>query len=542
MSSLLDWLQQRYRRIDRAVKAAFYGALGSGFVAHLPYMVNRFVNHDSVQYMLINPSDTVSLSQGKWLSLSTTLFMQGNIYSTGIMVPVMLLLLACTAALTVAMLKVRSPLWAGGIGCMVTLFPAVMSANTYFAGPTFFSALFLAALSAYLADRFRYGFLIAIVPLTMACGIYSVFIGYAAGLIVMRCIWLLLENERPLKSVFVFGFKGIFLLAASAALYYVILQVALRQAGVALSNYRGIDRLGGQSLATLPATIAAAYRKVYYFFRYGIFLYYDNSTIEACFRYLNWATLALCGALSVAVGFKKLWRGGANWQLLWRMLTIAVLVALFPMAIHAIAVLGSNADTHWIMCYPFVLVYVYMLMAADRLETVCAPLETQSAKLKWKALSVRCGTVAVLLVTLLLSRRWFFTTNQSYEFLRAADQHAYTAGVLLLDDMRETEGYRADTPVVPVGDGAPAAFQYNTGDFRQVRADDGSGYSGLRLPVIDNAHLRVWMRDYIGVELNYADSALSARMTALPAVQEMPIYPAEGAIRMIDGCLVIKLS
>lgn len=221
---------------------------------------------------------------------------------------------AATAALTVAMLRVRSPLWAGGIGCMVALFPAVMSANTYFAGPTFFSALFLAALSAYLADRFRYGFLIAIVPLTMACGIYSVFIGYAAGLIVMRCIWLLLENERPLKSVFAFGFKGIFLLAASAALYYVILQVALRQAGVALSDYRGIDRLGGQSLATLPAAIAAAYRKVYYFFRYGIFLYYFNSTMEAGFRYLNWATLALCGALSVAVGLKKLRGGGCQFS------------------------------------------------------------------------------------------------------------------------------------------------------------------------------------------------------------------------------------
>ena len=114
--------------------------------------------------------------------------------------------------------------------------------------------------------------------------------------------------------------------------------------------------------------------------------------------------------------------------------------------------------------------------------------------------------------------------------------------VLLVDDMRETSGYTADTPVLFAGNGAPEAFQYKTGDFAQITSDTGVGYTGLNGAIIDNTRLTYFMRNFVGVSITYADAETGARLSALPEVKAMPIYPAAGSIALIDGVLVVKLS
>jgi hypothetical protein len=147
-----------------------------------------------------------------------------------------------------------------------------------------------------------------------------------------------------------------------------------------------------------------------------------------------------------------------------------------------------------------------------------------------------------LIVSFLLLRQWFITTNQGYEYLRLTNENTYTAGVLLVDDMRETNGYAADTPVLFAGSGAPEAFQYKTGDFTQITSDTGVGYTGLNGAIIDSTRLTYFLRNFVGVSMAYADAETGARLSALPEVKAMPIYPAAGSIALIDGVLVVKLS
>ncbi|MEA4871023.1 MAG: glucosyltransferase domain-containing protein [Christensenella sp.] len=538
MNTLADCLGNIWSKITKPIKTAFFTALISGFVAHLSSITNHLFNHDSILYTLIDPNSTFSLQQGKWLSQPVNQLLRGDIAATGIIIPLGILFLALTASLAVSILKIRSSLWAGIVGAVHILFPAVMCANAYFASAIFFFALLLAALSVFFTVRYRFGFLAGILLLTLSCGIYSAYIGYAAGLFLLYALLELVENHRPVGKILSSGAIFLLVLIVSAALYYLILQIVLSIKGITLSSYRNINQIGEFSLSALPRLMIQTYKKVFYYLIYGVFIFQGEFQIDFVFRAMNWCLLgcsaALCFVLTLKTGcIRKIGRIALS----------LLLIGVFPLAIHVIAVLGKNADTHWIMCYPFVLIYLIPVLFADRLELLSG---SEPAVIPAKPgafrIVVRTGAICVLVFSTLLLRQWYFIANQGYDFLRQADQNAISAGTMLVSDLRDFEGYTASTPVLFAGSAAPEAFQYTTGHFTQVAGHGGNGYTGLRLPITDMKHLQILLQNYIGVSIVYADDEVAARINNSEEVAAMPVYPAEGSIRQIDGCLVVKLS
>ena len=119
MTTLAERLGKIWGDISKPIKVAFFTALVTGFITHLPMIANRLFNHDSLTYLLTDPNSTVALSQGKWLSLPMNLLLRGNLASTGIIIPLGILFLALTASVAVSVLNIRSGLWAGVIGFLM---------------------------------------------------------------------------------------------------------------------------------------------------------------------------------------------------------------------------------------------------------------------------------------------------------------------------------------------------------------------------------------------------------------------------------------
>ncbi len=538
MGSLTDFFERRWRGLTPPVRAALIAAFFVGMLGHVAFLTNRFFNHDSILYTVADPNSTFALTQGKWFSLPVSLFVQGNMVTSSVIMTVAMIELAVVAALTVSILRVRSPLWGAMIGALLVLFPSVMSANTYEGSALFFASLLMATLAVFVTIRWRHGFWLGIVLLTLSCGTYAVFIGYAAGLFLLLELIRLLDGTTPVKSILRVGLKYILVLAASALLYYAILKALLQINQLALMDYRGIENVGRLSLQSIWRSISDSYQKVYYFFRYGLFLYRSTFAIDPVFRMMNWVTLALCALLSLGILIRN-----RVYRSFGRLALIVVLVCLFPLAIHAIAVLGQNAMTHWIMCYPFVLVYVYGAVCADEIEPFTAREGTPAQKVRLQKGAALAGAVAVLIVSLTLCRQWYMVINEGYEYLRYTNANTVAAATLLVDDMRETIGYsEGTTPVAFLGGSAPVVFQYTTGDFERVSGKYENGYTGIRVSMIDFARLKTLLRNWIGVAPAYAGDAEVERLSMLPEVRAMPVYPAAGSIALIEGTLVVKLS
>ncbi len=538
MKTLAATLNMLWSKIPKPEKTAFFSALAIGLLAHITIMTNGFFNHDSLLYTLLDTNSTFFIQQGKWLSLIMERLVQGDITSTGIIIPVSLLFLGLTASLTVSILKIKSPLWSAAVGGLTVLFPSVMCANVYRASAIFFSALLLSAIAVFVTTRWKFGFIAGIAILTLSFGVYAVFSGYAAGLFILCLLLPLISAKASVKETLINGVKYIFVLAASAILYYFILQLLLRANNITLMDYRGIDHIGKFTASSLANVIYEAYRKVYYFLIYGIFLYRGYFAIEPAFRVLNWLSL---GMLLVTFGWIIIRKKG--YKKIGSMILIVVLALLFPLAIHAIAILGQNAYTHWIMCYPFVLVYIALAAGADHAEGDFTSESLDAAGGKAKKILFRTGTIVVLLISIALCRQWFLTTNQAYEYIRYQDQNIIARGIMLVNDIQNNEDYEKSSTVALVGSSMPESFDYLTGDFSTIHSKDGfSGYTGFRNAIIDNERLKVLLRNWIGVSFHYADDAELAQINADPRVWTMPVYPAHGSIAFINGVLIVKLS
>ncbi len=304
MNSLTNLSEQYWRSISKTVKTAFFTACIVGFIAHSTVLTNLLYNHDSLSAGMMTNS-LGGVQQGKWFSVIVGLITRGRFFSSSATIIIGLFLLAFTAALTVSILDIKSRLWAAGIASFLVLFPSVMSTNAYLSTATFYSALLLAALAVFFTVRYKYGYLPGILLLTLSCGTYSVFIGYASGLFLILIINASLDGKKPGRKIVLTGLKYLAVLLLSALLYYVVLKIVLQIFSVTLSEYRNIDNVGSFTPSSLIQAIFDAYRKVYYFFIYGIHLYRASFSIEPMFRVMNWATIAFAAIFSISIGIRN---------------------------------------------------------------------------------------------------------------------------------------------------------------------------------------------------------------------------------------------
>ncbi len=533
MNRLKSWTQS----ISKPVKVAFITAILIGLIAHLSFMTNHFVNLDSIEYITRDPNATYLLTQGKWLFELIDPLVFGKVFSAGITVPVATIILALTAAVTTSVLKIQHSTWAFFIACFLVLFPSVFCTYSFYAA-TYFFALFLSATAVYVTDRWKRGWMFGIAILTTALGIYAVYIGYAAGLFVILSILRCLDKKDSLKDVFAKGWRYLAVLFISIVLYFFILKWMLAIRGAELSNYRGMGNLGTIDLANLPKLLYDAYLKVWYFFRHGIYMEYGNSRLS--FGWLNTVSTILCVLLSLVYILRS-----RSYQKPFRMLTCLALAGLLPLAIHAIAVLGQNQYTHWLMIAPFVLVYILMVTVADRLgwggKTATADEKNGVKKAflfkRLQAVGIGILASAVFLTSAFLSQQWFILTNTAYEKLRMSYENAYASGIILANDVLKTEEYTSNTPVAFIGDDTPEIFQKSLDYF-----GDLSYYMGLQELIHDTDRTEALMYDFIGIPFVFADDAAISELSDSEETKDMPIYPAAGAIKMIDGILVVKLS
>lgn len=532
MSYILKLIQP-LKQISKPVRTAFFSAIVFGFIAHLPFMTNRFINLDSIRYITIDPNSTVAVSVGRWLALPAYILASGTVVSAGIYVPAAILLLAFTSAATTAALKIRHSVWAAFLGAFLVLFPPVVDALSNYA-LDYFLAIFFAACSVYVTSKWKWGGIIGVLLLTCCIAIHPVQFGYAAGLFLILCMLRCLENREDTKSILKAGIQYFIVLIASLGLYYVILKIVLSTDQISLSTYRGIDQMGVVNLKDIPALLLGTFQEVRYFFRYGLYLGIGRASLS--FGWLNQLILILAVAASAFLAISH-----KTYRKLGVLILFVIFAALFPFGIHAVAVLGQNLNTSFMMLYPFVLGYIFTLATFDRIGWQYTINLIEFKKHAWvkKGLNVVLGVLSacMLLVSVLLPQRWFIDTNVIYEKLRFSYEHTYATGIILANDMLKNEAFSSNMLVAFVGEETPEVFQYRMSFY-----DDLPYQDNIKEIIHDTDRTEYLMKNFIGMPFQYADAATIRALSDRKEVSDMPVYPASGSMRVIDGIFVVKLS
>lgn len=346
-------------------------------------------------------------------------------------------------------------------------------------------------------------------------GLYQSYLSITITLIVIRCILYLLDG-RSWREVLAQGLRGIGMLAVGALMYLCLIILVPRLSGMALSSGKN-QSLDNMFLLT-PGRVLALCGEAWTIVVTGI-LHAPSIYLAKAAEGMQALVLVFSGLLVLPRLIRR------DVQLPGKLLSLA-LQAFLPLGANVSHVL-SNGISHGLMYDAFWMVYLLLLLLADRQRV------WQEGR-KGYPIWISAGLVGVIL--------WgnVQMANGVYTAKRLVEKANLSLFTRITYSMEQTPDYvPGETPVVFLGRPTgvltelPEEFQ----GFQLIYALDpfvvGSGVQ---------AHYQCY---YEYVLLNPAVIAPDARKYELMQredVANMPCYPADGAIAMVDGTMVVKLG
>ncbi len=519
-NSTADWSPEGlflrlYKKIPAHILLTFVSALAFGLVTHLYMLTNKLPNHDDIGHLF---GSDYGAASGRWL-LPFVLRIHGSFSLPWLIGLLALVFLGLSACLTVSVLRIRRPL-----GCILTAalmvsFPSVAATFAYmFSADAYFFSLLLACLAGFLACKFRWGWVFAILPLTLSMGIYQSYFGVAAVLMVGALIFETLDGKLPLPRLFLRALGFVISLGVSMGLYLAISKLASRATG--LVDYMGISGMGKLPLAQLPELLVRAYGE------YFLFFLRNQSTAHAFFmKYLF--VLAVLASLYLLVFILRQRKLKPLSILFFLLLLLA-----YPLAGGLIVLMAPETSAHLLMLYGL----LYILLLPLALMEYAHPRAEKVGGFHRFALAASSWLVVLTLAA--SAYCYAVYSNEVYLKMQLSYEQTVAFSTRLLSAVEQTEGYVPDMPIVLVGTSEESAAL--APELNRI-----SMIGALNMNALINSYTNgLFLQRYLGIsnEVFNNDTDIAQEFDDFYEVIEMPVYPAQGSIRIIDDYAVVRLG
>ena len=519
-------IRQWYSKLSAEVKTAFFCAVIFGLMAHLYQFTNKLYNYDE----LTNTPGGIGLSteQGRWLLNLMGRFMRsvfGGSYSlpffNGIFA---LLFLAVSAALLVSALDVKRRLTAGILGGLLVVFPAVVSMYFFMFLALYYAiGIFFSVLAAYLVVKYPRSICANVAAVLLIAGSLGIYQAYFPNTVCILLMVVILEaafgnvaGKEQWKRFWITVVRYLAIMAAGLVVYFLINKMYLAVTGIQLTSYQGGDTMGAITVSQLLGGIKNCYTS---FFRLGfedVMGINYNRTVK---RLIKVVWILLGAGIASYLALKK--------KEYMNKLIVILGLMIFPLAMFLIYVMAPNSACYTLMAYAVVFLFVFCVVWLDACWENLRTAKNLFIGMNWVA--------ALTMAALIISYIWY--ANGNYMALEYTKYHDMAYCQTLITQIKSVDGYSDDMPVIVVGSqvsdstnsmGSMISDTFIVGG----RADSNLGY---------NSVLYI-MSKYLGFSPQYGGYEETQEWMARDEVKNMPSYPDEGSIQVIDGSIVVKLS
>lgn len=502
-------------RIPKYIYTAFVSAVVFGFLVHLYIFSNKLTNHDDVGVLYQNNYGAFS---GRWFTpISDRL--RGGFCAPWLIGVLSVLCLAGAVCFTVSLLRIRRP-----VGCVLTAalmvsFPAVTATFTYmFTAFSYFFGLLLAAFGAWVSVKHGWwGSAVGAAALTLSLGSYQSYFPVAAALMVGAMLLETLDAERSFRQLMLRGLRLVATLAAALAAYMAIVRFTTRDTG--LVDYMGIREMGQIKLSELPMLIKNSY------VRCVAFLFHNTWH----FDFLAYA-FALVGVGMAALFVLLLVRrrlGPARTAL------AVALAAVYPLAANLICVMAPHSYAHALMVYGLCCLLLFPLFLT---EFGAGILQAKSTD-RMLCVAVSWVTVATMALT---AYSYAVFDNGAYVKIDLGMRQCQMYSNRLISRIETCEGYQPGMDVVLVGSEVRDPALDVISQFSQIQMVGVLDMGSFRTSYSYDAFLRIYCGFSDPVYLGTSPQGVA--FAATQQVQDMPCYPQQGSVQVIDGAVVVKLN
>lgn len=506
-----------------------YFVFGATFLFALCAHVYRFFtldfSHDS---MLIfeGPDASWQISLGRF---AQPLYrgIRGDLSAPFLLCLISLFWLALANYVVVSLLELRS-LRHTALLCGILSTNAVMAFSfaTYLPWVDVYTlAYLLAALAAWLAVRYPFGFAAAWIPITLSLGLYQSYFNVTVFLLMIVFVKHVLDGFET-KQLLIRIAKYFGALLGGLILYYIVLQLVLIGTSSVLAHtYNGIAQVGSYGDVSILRLVAETYG---YPILYMLFpeTYHPWASVLVEILVLLTAIAALVRTVQVKKPAKL------------PRLLLALCVLAMPFGMDVVYFISKGMQ-HSLMVFSFFLLYPFAFMLWEyhrRLPPANLPQRVSEAAKRIQALF---PAVSGCLLLLVIGFNIVFS-NQVY--LKKSLEYQATMSFMtkLTYSIEQTDGYVPGvTPVMILGDFETSSLFAERKGFEQLAK--GVGLDRRSAVTFSNS-FQQFFNSVLSYRINLMDLNYALDYATLPEVQAMPVYPARGSCQIVGGVLIAKLS
>lgn len=498
--------------IKRQHCVAFFSTLLWGLAAHGYMFLNKFSWHDDAAHMF---DVGYSYDLGRWFLGMLGEGVQkhlGNVSLPWFNGMLSLLFIAAGNVLLVEMFRLKKISSCIFLGALMAVFPSWTATYAYMFTAAYYSfAALLALLGAYLVWVIKKpwcGVLAGAVCQCLSLGIYQAYLPLAATVLLICFLNdVIMEPEMFVWERFRQGMYMVISLFVGIIFYFIANHTILGIKGISLSAYQNIDRMGQTDLKTLlKGTIMAwkdfiipaqggnadmymqSVRMAYY-----IALFF--SIFLLAWHMIQWAQRQKCSFFFLLAG-----------------------LLCFPIGINLLYLMGSIGGIHSIMVYAKVMVFIFPIVLAERFQPDVSRIR-------------ECCTL--FLSALLLYVSIFYTHYANVCYLQAEFYQTETISWLasLATRIEGTEGYNKELPIAYL----------NEGNLLGQPDRVTNEFSTDIIPYAPTFMYTSWKISlYRWCGFRHEEVSDITGIESLLEVQRMPVYPATGSIRVVNGVIVVK--
>lgn len=486
-----------------------------GLMSHMYVFTNKLINHDELFYLF---GKGATIGSGRWgLLVISPLFPDISMpWIWGILT---ILLISVSTCLIIRIFSIKTRLFQALLSSLIISFPVLTSTFTFMFTSVYYAvAFFLAVLAVYLLcipkSHPFIRFLLALMMTVLSLGIYQSYISISASLLVLFLIYQLLDPASNEKKIFLQGLHYVTFLILSLGCYWLFSKFVWMITSIDMNSYS--QEAVTFSASTIIQGIAYAYQ---YFIRH-LFMMEEGIVQPMISVWIHIFCFLLSGTELV------LW--GSRIRRFPKLLLMAFLVAVFPLAVNCMYIFISPGHIHTLVLYSFFAIYVFFFIL---MESALAKPEQRSPLSIFRFTGMDLGVFSLSLVILFN----IYAANESYLNLHLRYENFYSFSTSVVTQLQLQPGYTQDTPVAIIG-------HYSEPDFYEknfVISSQITGTTGASPKYYSKYEM---FEFYIGHELAAVDEETERSLAESPEFAAMPSYPANGYMQMIDDTIVIKLS
>lgn len=505
------------KKISYNDKTTFISTFIIGFLTHGYAIVNKITNHDDMA-TLIGCSDGIALGRWMWklwASLDTII----NPFVYGL---INLILMSVCAVLLIHIFNIKK-LWISILmGGIWISFPANASMFFYTQFiPIYSIGVFLSVLAIYFfSSQSGYKkYLLSIICIILSTGCYQAYFAITvAGLTLLLLLKIYRKDLTYKMLIFDVFSTGIVLLVGLIG-YFTVTKILCSYYNISLVSYQGMDSIGVGYIDKLPQMLSSAYT-TFFEFHSGL----QNVTLARIQDMVLPVVFFIC---AIAILRKQI----RQKNILASIISIIIIV-LYPAICNLTYFYGSEF-VYSLMQYSNAFLHIAVLVFLDEF----LPLITDSTKYLRVTISLIGVVISLGIVqNVMLANHEYYAQYRTQIF-----SFEYLGDVVTR--IRSTDGYSPEMPVSLIGYCQDASIKGMDAALKRTNLGGITTADNF----INSAIYQDWLRPglfnyWLGFSGTFLSKEQSMELLKDPRVSQMPDYPADGSVQVVDGIVVVHFS